>query len=160
MNTTTLRHERKKSLLLMLYNVLDAGPKLARNILTNFSPSTARLRTLHHVKSFILRVLLAQRHKNIFEIKSKCTTVNWQKSTKFHLQHEKNVQRNQVWWICKANVSHLDESVAALWTSLNSSRSDDLQTNAFSTSAKCTSQGKYIFRICWSPLSRHYRKLG
>jgi len=49
----------------------------ARNILTNLSP--ARLTTLHHVKSFILRVLVAYRHQNIFEIKSKCITVNWQK---------------------------------------------------------------------------------
>jgi len=30
----------------------------------------------------------------MFEIKSKCTTVNWQKSTKFHLQHEENVEQN------------------------------------------------------------------
>ena len=51
-----------------------------------FDPkSPARLITLHHVKSCILRVLLAWRHKNIFGIKSNCTTVNWQKSTKFHL---------------------------------------------------------------------------
>jgi len=30
----------------------------------------------------------------MFEIKSMCRTVNWQKSTKFHLQQEKNVQQN------------------------------------------------------------------
>jgi len=38
--------------------VLYAGPKLARHILTNLSPSLARRITLHHVKIFILRVLL------------------------------------------------------------------------------------------------------
>jgi len=29
------------------------------------------------------------------------------KSTKFHLQQEKNLQQFFVWGICKANVSHL-----------------------------------------------------
>jgi len=43
-----------------------------------------------------------------------------------------------MWWTCtyKANVSHLDENIAALWVWLNLSKSDDLQTNAFSTSTK------------------------
>jgi len=39
--------------------------------------------------------------------------------------------------MCKANVLHLDENIAALWVWLNSSKSDDLRTNAFSTSTKC-----------------------
>jgi len=52
------------------------------------------------------------------------------------------------------------ENIAALWVWLNSSNSDDLRTNAFSTSTKCKSQGKNIFWICWSSLSRHYNKWG
>jgi len=48
--------------------------------------------------------------------------------------------------------------IVVIW--LNSSISDDLRTNAFSTSTKCKSQGKYIFWICWSSLLRHYKKLG
>jgi len=39
----------------------------------------------------------------------------------------------------------LDENIAALWVWLNSSKSDDLRTNAFSTSAECMSQGKKTF---------------
>jgi len=54
----------------------------------------------------------------------------------------------------------LDENVAALWVWLNSSKSDDARTNAFSTKTKRKSQGKNIFWICWSPLSWHYKKLG
>jgi len=54
----------------------------------------------------------------------------------------------------------LDENIVALWVWLNSSKSDDLRTNAFSTSTKCKSQGKNIVWICWSPLSRHYKKWG
>jgi len=54
----------------------------------------------------------------------------------------------------------LAENNAALWVLLNSSKSDDLRTNAFSTSTKYKSQGKNIFLVCWSPLSRHYEKLG
>jgi len=64
------------------------------------------------------------------------------KSTKFHLQHDKNVQQNYVWCIYKANASHLDENIAALWVWLNSSKSDDLWTNTFSTGTKRSSQGK------------------
>jgi len=41
----------------------------------------------------------------------------------------------------------LDENIATLWVWLNSSKSDDLRTNAFSTSTKYKSQGKYIFWI-------------
>jgi len=68
--------------------------------------------------------------------------VQWwigKKFTKFHLQHEKNVQQNWVWCICKANVSHLNVNTAALWVWLNSSKSYDLRTDAFSTSTKCKS---------------------
>jgi len=62
--------------------------------------------------------------------------------------------------IYKANVSHLDENIAALWVWLKSSKSDNLRTNAFSTSTKRKSQGKNSFWVCWSPLWRHYKKLG
>jgi len=68
-----------------------------------------------------------------------------------------NKTRYDVLVICKANASHLDENVAALWVWLNWSKWDDLRTNAFSTSAKCRSHGK-IFFICWSSLSRRYKK--
>jgi len=37
---------------------------------------------------------------------------------------------------CKANVSRLDENIAAICIWLSSSTSDDLQTNAFSTKRK------------------------
>ena len=60
----------------------------------------------------------------------------------------------------KEKVSHLDENIAELWVWLNSGKSEDLRTNAFSTSTKCKSQGKNIFWIRWSSLSRHYKKLG
>ena len=43
---------------------------------------------------------------------------------------------------CKAKVSHLDENIAALCFWLDSSKSDDLQTNEFSTSTKCKSHEK------------------
>jgi len=43
---------------------------------------------------------------------------------------------------CKAKVSHLDEIIAAFCFWLNSSKSDDLRSNAFSTSTKCKSHEK------------------
>jgi len=42
-------------------------------------------------------------------------------------------------------VSHLDENIAALCFWLNSSKSDDLRTNAFSTSTKYKSHEKIHF---------------
>jgi len=39
----------------------------------------------------------------------------------------------------------LDENIAAIWVWLNSSKSDDLPANVFSTSTKCKSQGKNVF---------------
>ena len=60
--TTNLRHERKMSvgLLLMLKKILYAGPKYFDKLKPDPGPTRkARLITLHHVKSFILRVLLA-----------------------------------------------------------------------------------------------------
>jgi len=45
---------------------------------------------------------------------------------------------------CKAKVLHLDENIAALCFWLNSSKSHDLRTNAFSTSTKCKNHKKYI----------------
>jgi len=54
----------------------------------------------------------------------------------------------------------LDESIAVLWVWLNSSKSDYVRTNAFSTSTKRESQGKNNFWFCWSPLLRHHKKLG
>jgi len=47
--------------------------------------------------------------------------------------------------MCKANVSHLDENIAAVWVWLNSSKSDDLRANAFSTSTK--SRKKYLLDL-------------
>jgi len=48
----------------------------------------------------------------------------------------------------KVGVMYLDGNVAALWVWLNSSKSDDLRTNAFSTSTKCKSHGKnYLFYL-------------
>jgi len=49
-----------------------------------------------------------------------------------------------VWCTCKANVLHLDENVAALWVWINSIKSDDLRTNAFSTSKKLPDLGPRI----------------
>jgi len=46
---------------------------------------------------------------------------------------------------CKVKVSHLDENIAALCLRLNSSKSDDLRNNAFSTSTKCKSHEKIYF---------------
>jgi len=71
--------------------------------------------------------------------------------------HEKNVQQNYVWCICKANVSDWDENIAALWVWLNSSKSDYLRTNAFITSTKCKSQGKNISNS--SPYVLSYRSI-
>jgi len=45
----------------------------------------------------------------------------------------------------KTKFSHLDENIAALCFWLNSSKSDDLRTNAFSTSTKCKSHEKIYF---------------
>jgi len=47
--------------------------------------------------------------------------------------------------ICKEKVSHLDETISALIFCLNSSKSDDLRTNAFSTSTKCKSHEEVYF---------------
>jgi len=52
---------------------------------------------------------------------------------------------------------HLDENVAAMWVWLNSSKSDDLRTNAFSMIKTLKTQEKNVFFICWSPLLRHYK---
>jgi len=46
---------------------------------------------------------------------------------------------------CIEKVSHLDENIAALCFWLNSSKSGDLRTNAFSTSTKCKSHEKIYF---------------
>jgi len=46
---------------------------------------------------------------------------------------------------CKAKFSHLGENIAALCFWLNSSKSDDLRTNAFSKSAMCKSHEKIYF---------------
>ena len=50
-----------------------------------------------------------------------------------------------MWCTWETNVSHLDENVAALWVWLNSSKSDDLRTNAFSTSKKFESRKFFFF---------------
>jgi len=53
-----------------------------------------------------------------------------------------------VWCTCKANVSDLDENVAALCVWLNASKSDDLRTNAFSRIETFESQWKkYLFYL-------------
>jgi len=52
--TTNLRHKRKNPLLDIKTFCMQA-----RNILTNLSPSPARVITLHHIKRFTLRVLFA-----------------------------------------------------------------------------------------------------
>ena len=46
---------------------------------------------------------------------------------------------------CKAKVPHLDENISALRFWLNSSKSNDLRTDAFSTSTKCKSHKKIYF---------------
>ena len=46
---------------------------------------------------------------------------------------------------CKAKVPHLHGNIAALCLWLNSSKSDDLRTNALSTSTKCKSHEKIYF---------------
>jgi len=40
---------------------------------------------------------------------------------------------------CKANVSHVDENIAALWVLLNSGKSVDLRITVFSTGTKSQS---------------------
>jgi len=42
---------------------------------------------------------------------------------------------------CKANVSRLDENIAALWVWLNLGKSNDLRTNVSSTGTKSQSVG-------------------
>jgi len=44
----------------------------------------------------------------------------------------------------------LNEIIDALWVWLNSGKSNDLRTNAFSQAAKCMSHGINIFWIIWS----------
>ena len=46
---------------------------------------------------------------------------------------------------CKAKVLQLDENITALCFWLNSSKSDDLRTNALSISTKCKSHEKIYF---------------
>jgi len=50
------------------------------------------------------------------------------------------------------------ENIDALWIWLNSGKSDDLRTHAFSTGTKSKSHGINIFWNDWSPLSWHYKK--
>jgi len=54
----------------------------------------------------------------------------------------------------------LDENIDALWVWLNSGKSNDLRTRAFSTGTKWKSHGINIYWIGWSPLSWHYKKWG
>jgi len=57
----------------------------------------------------------------------------------------------------------LDENIAALWIWLKSSKSDDATNQCIQHKhkvANCKKHGKNIFWICWSPLSRHYKKWG
>jgi len=61
---------------------------------------------------------------------------------------------------CKANVLHLDKNIDALWVCLNSGKSNDLQTHAFSTGTKWKSHGINILWIGRSPLSWQYKKWG
>jgi len=87
--------------------------------------------------------------------------VNWQKRTvQVSPSTRKECPTKLGLMHLQSNVSHFNENIATLWVRLNSSKSDHLRTTAFSTSTKCKSQGKYIFWICWSPLSRRYKKLG
>jgi len=61
---------------------------------------------------------------------------------------------------CKANVSHLDENIAALWVWLNSSKSDDdLRTNEFSTSTKLQSV-RVTEKISFGFVGHHCRDHG
>jgi len=46
---------------------------------------------------------------------------------------------------CKAKVAHLHQNIAALCVWLNSSKSDDLRSNVFSTSTKCKNHEKIYF---------------
>jgi len=62
LHSQKLRHEKK----VVFLNVIKKFCMQARNILTNSSlarPETPSQTLHHHVKSFILRVLLAQQHK-------------------------------------------------------------------------------------------------
>jgi len=72
----------------------------ARNIQTSLNPSPVRPEKPGQTDDFApchkfhSKSSTCITTKNIFEIKSKCTTVNWHKATKFHLQHEKKLQQN------------------------------------------------------------------
>jgi len=56
---------------------------------------------------------------------------------------------------CEAKVLHLDENIAALCFWLNSNKSDDLRTNALSTSTKRKSREKIYFGF----VGRHCRDI-
>jgi len=66
---------------------------------------------------------------------------------------QKSVDCTPPSFTCKENVLHLDENIDVLWVCLNSGKSNDLQTHAFSTGKKWQSHGIKIFRLGWSPLS-------
>jgi len=51
----------------------------------------------------------------------------------------------RLWCTCKANVSHLDENVAALWVWLNSSKSDEPMHSAQAQSVRVTEKISFLF---------------
>jgi len=107
-STTNLRHERKKSLLVMLQKVLYAGSKLARNILTKLSPRPARpekpdqtynsapCQKFHSKSSTYMTT-----QNYIWE--SKCTTVNWKKRRSFTFSTKRMSNKTR----CDASVKQM-----------------------------------------------------
>ena len=56
--------------------------------------------------------------------------------------------------ICKANVLHLDENIAAVWVWLNVGISDDLQTNVLN--ARTKSQNVRVTEQIYFALAGHH----
>ena len=82
-----------------------------------------------NVKSFIPRVILAQRHENMFEIKqtSKCTTVNWQKILSFTCINTKRMSNKTR---CHVPVKQMFRS----WITCAAEKFSLVQDNDFSNS--------------------------
>ena len=134
-NTTNLCHERKKSLLVMLQkNVCMQG----RNILIH-NPNPALPEKPHLQLSTMSKVSFWEFYfHNDTKIYLRLNeNAHWgigKKVPSFNAKRMSGKPRCDV--TCKANVSHLDENVAALWVWLNSRKSDDVRTTAFSTITK------------------------
>jgi len=90
----------------------------------------------------------------MFEIKSKCATVNWQKSTKFTKRMPNKIG-------CDVSVKQMFRTwmKTLLHCGFGQTQVNQITYEPIhSAQAQSVSHGKNIFWVRWSPLLRHFKK--